>query len=74
MCMTIEAMAQNNLKPSAIVISESEHSPVPLQLTTDTISRFLPGISVVAVPRVAVSDSSWNQTTGVRNLINIIGS
>lgn len=69
---TVEAMAQNNLKPSAVVISESQHSPVPLQLTADTISRFLPEISVTAVPRVAVSESSWKRTTAVRDLIKII--
>ena len=69
---TVEAMAQNNLKPLAVIISESEHSPVPLQLTADTISRFLPEISVTAVPRVSVSESSWKRTTAIRDLIKII--
>ena len=69
---TVEAMAQNNLKPLAVIISESEHSPVPLQLTADTISRFLPDISVIAVPRVSASESSWKRTTAVRDLIKII--
>ena len=69
---TVEAMAQNNLKPSVVVISESEHSPVPLQLTADTISRFLPEVSVIAVPRVSVPEFSWKRTTAVRDLIKII--
>ena len=69
---TVSAMTQNNLKPSAVVISESEHSPVPLQLTADTISRFLPEIRVIAVQRVSVSKFSWERTTDLRDLIKII--
>ena len=69
---TVAAMTQNNLKPSAVVISESEHSPVPLQLTADTISRFLPEIRVIAVQRVSVSKFSWERTTDLRDLIKII--
>ena len=71
---TVEAMARNNLIPKAIVISESNENPVPLQLTAETISRFLPEIPVTTVPRVSLSKYAWKQTPDLRGLINIVGN
>jgi dethiobiotin synthetase len=36
----------------AIVVSESEGSPVPLYETVTTIGRFLPAVEVIALPRL----------------------
>lgn len=48
---TIEAMRARKLPIAAIVVSESEDSPVPLDETADTISRFEPEIPVRMMPR-----------------------
>jgi dethiobiotin synthetase len=48
---TVSAMRSRGATVAGIVISESETSPVPVSETIETISRFLPDTSVVAVPR-----------------------
>ena len=48
---TVSAMCSRGASVAGIVISESEISPVPVSETIETISRFLPDIPVVGVPR-----------------------
>ncbi len=48
-----QTLTAHNLDISAIVISESEESPVPVAETAATIQRFLPGIRIAAVPRLS---------------------
>ena len=38
---------------AAVVVSESDESPVPLAETAETMARFLPGVEVAAVARNA---------------------
>ncbi len=45
-------LAARGLDISAIVISESEESPVPVAETASTIQRFLPDLRIAAVPRL----------------------
>jgi len=53
----IETMRVKGLAITAVVVSESEDSPVPLAETVDTIDRFLPGIDVRSLPRMKYDPS-----------------
>ena len=48
-----EVMDTEGCELSTIVVSETEGSHVPLYETAATLSRFLPGIDVVTLPRLA---------------------
>jgi dethiobiotin synthetase len=48
----VEVLDQEDCDLRAIVVSESEGSHVPLFETVATISRFLPAIEVIALPRL----------------------
>ena len=50
----VEAMRVRGLEPSAIIMSESPESPVPLAETSATIARFLPDVRIALVPRAPV--------------------
>ena len=50
----LEAMAGLNI--AALVLNESETSPVPLAETAATLARFAPGIPIVPVPRDAAPE------------------
>ena len=62
---TFEAMQGRGVSVSAIVISESEVSPVPLAETADAMRRLIPGIPVVTVPRL----DHWTQAPDLTGLI-----
>ena len=51
----LDALARRSLKVAALVISETDGSPVGLGATRDTIARFAPHVDVVALPRLASS-------------------
>ena len=53
---TVNAMRVQGAAVSAVVVSESEISPVPVSETVDTILRFLYDIPVIAVPRGGTVD------------------
>ena len=53
---TVNAMRVQGAAVSAVVVSESEISPVPVSETVDTILRFLDDIPVIAVPRRGTVD------------------
>ena len=53
---TVNAMRVQGAAVSAVVVSESEISPVPVSETVDTILRFLDDIPVIAVPRSGTVD------------------
>ncbi len=48
---TAAALSAQNIPIAAIVISESETSPVPLEETAAAIANFLPGIPTHLIPR-----------------------
>ncbi len=48
----LHVLAQRKLDIAAIVVSESEGSPVPLDDTTGTIARFAEGFEVIGIPRL----------------------
>ena len=53
---TVHAIRDRGVTVAAIVISESEVSPVPVSETVETIKRFLIDVAVVAVPRGGTVD------------------
>lgn len=61
-------LAAHDLDISAIVISESEESPVPVAETAATIQRFLPDIRIAAVPRLS-GPKPWMAAPDLTNLI-----
>ena len=50
---TVTAMKTRRVDVAAVVVSESDESPVPLAETAETMARFLPGVEVAAVARNA---------------------
>lgn len=50
---TVAALQGRGIDIAAVVISESETSPVPLAETAGAVRRFVSGVPVVAVPRGA---------------------
>ena len=48
----LHVLAQRKLDIAAIVVSESERSPVQMEETVVSIARFAPGIEVIGVPRL----------------------
>lgn len=61
-------LTARGLDISAIVISESEESPVPVPETAETIQRFLPGIRFAAVPRLPEKEP-WREAPDLTALI-----
>jgi dethiobiotin synthetase len=49
----LEAVTRGGLRTVALVINESADSTVPLEETIATLTRFVPGIPIVALPRGA---------------------
>jgi dethiobiotin synthetase len=50
---SLEVVARRNLDIAAVVVSESENSAASLDDTTETIQRFVDGIDVIGIPRLA---------------------
>lgn len=57
----VEALRGRELEPSAIIVSESPESPVPLEETGAAIARFLPDMPMAYVPRASggLPDLTW---------------
>jgi dethiobiotin synthetase len=49
----VDVLQRRNLTIAAVVISESIGSPIPLNETVAIITRFVPGIPVLGLPRLA---------------------
>lgn len=54
---SMDVLAQNLIPVSAIVVSETKGSSVPLADTVDTIARFAERTSMVSLPRLASRDA-----------------
>ena len=65
----VEALRGRKTDIAAVVISESEESPVPPEETRDTIQRFLPGIRLAVIPRLA-GDAPWRNAPDLTFLVN----
>ena len=63
-----DALRQRRLPIAGIVISESEESPVPPEETRATLRRFLPGIAIAIVPRLA-GDAPWRSAPDLTALL-----
>lgn len=48
----LEALHARDLKPRALIMSESEASPVPPEETIDSLRRFMGAIPILTVPRL----------------------
>ena len=57
---TVAALKDRDIEIAAVVIDESEDSPVPLDETRDTLGRFLPGLNLVLLTRDADQTSIFN--------------
>ena len=68
---TVSAMNHRHIKPIGIIVSESEDSPVPIKLTTETIARFLPKIPMATIPRITSSEAVWKEVPDLLKLLNI---
>lgn len=64
----VEALRSRNADLAAIVISESEESPVPPEETRETIGRFLPGTRIAILPRLS-GDDAWRRAPDLAPLI-----
>jgi dethiobiotin synthetase len=49
----VAALRARGIEPAAIVVSESEEQPVPLEATTQVIRRFVGPVALTALPRPA---------------------
>ena len=68
---TISAMNRCHIKPVGIVVSESQDSPVPVKLTTETIARFLPEIPMATIPRIIPSGAIWKDVPDLLKLLKL---
>jgi len=64
----VEALRSRGAGLAAVVISESEESPVPPEETRETIARFLPGIPIAILPRQYGSDA-WRSAPDLTGLL-----
>lgn len=49
----LQVLAQRSLPVAGVVVSESEHNPVPLEDTVETLSHFSNAVDIVMLPRLA---------------------
>jgi len=49
----VAALRARGVEPAAIIVSESEEQPVPLEETTQAIRRFVGPVPIIALPRQA---------------------
>ena len=52
-------------------MSESQDSPVPVKLTTETIARFLPEIPMATIPRIIPSGAIWKDVPDLLKLLKL---
>ncbi len=62
---TYESLIGRDIPVAGIVISESVESPVPLEETRDTLQRFLPGVRMIILPRIA----NWKSAPDLTRLV-----
>jgi dethiobiotin synthetase len=65
----VEALRRRRAAVAAIVISESEESPVPPAETQATIHRFLPDIRIAVLPRLD-GDVPWRRAPDLTALLD----
>lgn len=67
---TFEAMANRGVAPTAILLSESEQSPVPIEETRGTLARFLPKETrITCVPRIESGRGGWRALPSIAHLL-----
>lgn len=67
---TFEAMVARGAAPAAILLCESEASPVPIEETCETLERFLPkDVRIGSVPRVGASTQNWRELAPITELL-----
>ena len=54
-----ETLAGRGLTPHAVIVSESLESPVPPAETKTTLARFLGGLPIELLPRLAAGEAIW---------------
>jgi len=67
---TVQALLARGLKLQALIISESEHSPVPLARLQAHLKRFLPeALRLLSVTRLDSSAQLWEDTADITESI-----
>ena len=54
----LKVMKDEGLAPGAIIVSQSEEAPVPLEETCEVIARFAGGVPIVPLPRLAAGQEA----------------
>lgn len=62
----METAEKHGLDIAAIVISESEDSPVPISETANAIGRFLSGVPILELPRLAPGCAPWQEAPDLK--------
>lgn len=55
----LEALASRGIRPSLLVVSESEISPMPVSETVSSLQGFAPGLPILTVPRLPLETRRW---------------
>lgn len=63
---TVRALEAQEIAIAALVISESEESPVPMEETGATLLRLLPGAPITQLPRIA----DWREAPDLSALVS----
>jgi len=63
----LAALNARGLRPAALVISESQTSPVPLAETAASLERFVDGVPIVLLPRIA-GPRPWERAADLSGL------
>jgi len=55
------ALERSGIEIAGVIVSESAHQPVPMADTIQTLSRFLPHVPMLALPRLAGGLEAWQE-------------
>jgi dethiobiotin synthetase len=69
----VAALRARGVEPAALIVSESDNQPVPLEEAAAAIRRFVSPVAVVALPRASPVARS-RSPTGTPNLLPGLGS
>jgi len=65
-----DALLMGDVPLKAVIVSTSEESPVPVEETAETLSRFLDGVPVVTMPRLDGDKSNlWQNAPDLIDLL-----
>ena len=66
---TLTALETHGVRIEALIVSESEESPVPLDETIGTIARHAPNVTIERLPRIAHRAQPWTFAPDMTHLL-----